>query len=193
MEYPGTLVLIIGASGSGKGALLKRTKLLHPEIVFPLSSTTRKPRPNESHGQTYEFLSPEEFQAHIDAGDFLEWAMIDGNRYGTRISEVQRALEAGKLAIKEMDVQGIRLAEQVLPRKNIVTVYIDAGPWEVLEQRITGRSPMPVEELASRKARFEYELQYMHEADHIVKNYDGKLDEADAAFEAIIQKYLKSA
>lgn len=193
MAYPGTLMLIVGSSGSGKGALLRRAMKAYPQILYPLSTTTRKPRPQESDGTHYRFISKETFEAKIAAGEFLEWANIDGKLYGTQRSEVVPALEEGKLAITEMDIQGVRQIKKILPKENIVTVYIDAGGWETLARRIQGRAPISAEELASRRARYEYEKDFKKEADYVVDNPDGKFKEADAAFEALVTKLLPSA
>ena len=193
MTYPGTFVLIIGASGSGKGALLKHAKAAHPEIVFPVSCTTRAMRPGEKDGETYHFVLNEEFTRRIDAGEFLEWAEYGGARYGTLKSEIITPLEEGKLVMREVEVQGVRQLRNIIPAENLVTIYIHAGEWTDIERRIRGRAPISEEELALRKHRYEDEHPFINEADYVVENFDGKFKEADAAFEEIIQKLLPSA
>lgn len=193
MTYPGKLVLVVGAAGSGKGVLVRRAKELHPEIIFPISTTTRDPRPQEAHGTHYHFYTTEQFENDVAAGEFIEWANIDGKYYGTLRSEVMSALESGGLAIKEMDIQGIRQIQAILPPENVITIYVDAGGWETLARRIQGRAPISAEELESRRQRFEYEKQFKDEADYAVQNFDGKFKEADAAFDEVIQKLLPSA
>jgi guanylate kinase len=194
MTYPGKLVLVVGAAGSGKGVLIQRAKELHPEIVFAVSSTTRAMRPTEHEGQPYRFLSKEEFETHIEAGEFLEWATIDGGKlYGTPKAEVIPALTAGKLVLKEMDIQGIEQVRKILPKENLVTIYIDAGSWESLARRVQGRAPISDEELESRRKRYEYERVFKDEADYVVENFDGKFKDADAAFEVTLQNLLPSA
>ncbi len=193
MTYSGTLALVVGTSGSGKGVLMKRARQLHPEIVFPLSCTTRAMRPGEKDGESYHFISEEEFDQRIEAGDFLEWAPYGGNRYGTLKSEILPALEGGKLVMREMEVQGVRHVRTLLPPEAIAIIYIHAGPWEHLERRIRGRAPMHDAELAARRHRYEDEQSFKAEADFIVNNPDGKFKEADVAFEAIVRKLLPSA
>lgn len=193
MAYPGTFALIVGASGSGKGALLKHAKALHPEIVFPVSCTTRAMRPGEKEGETYYFISDEEFTQRIEAGEFLEWAEYGGSRYGTLTSEIIAPLEAGKLVMREVDIQGVHQLRDSVLSENLVTIYIHAGPWQDVEQRIRGRAPISEEELALRKHRYEEEQPFIQEADYVVENFDGKFKEADTVFEGIIQKLLPSA
>lgn len=193
MAYPGTFALIVGASGSGKGALLKHARAAHPEIVFPVSCTTRAMRPGEKDGETYYFVSDEEFTNRIEAEEFLEWAEYGGARYGTLKSEITAPLEEGKLVMREVDVQGVHQLRTILPPENLVSIYIHAGAWEDVERRIRGRAPISEEELALRKHRYEEEEPFMREATYVVENLDGKFKEADAAFEGIIQKLLPSA
>lgn len=186
----GTLALVVGTSGSGKGALLKRAKAHHPEIVFPRSCTTRAMRPTEREGDTYHFLTPEDFQQHIDDNDFLEWAEYGGQRYGTLKSEILPALEEGKLVLREVDVQGARSIRQLIPAENLAIIYIYVGDWETLARRIQGRAPMTAEELDARKRRYEDEQIFRTEASYIVNNPDGKFKEADSAFDHIISELL---
>jgi guanylate kinase len=191
--YPGTFVLVVGASGSGKGVLMKRARQLHPEIVFPVSCTTRAMRPGEVEGVTYHFVSDEEFAKHIEAGAFLEWAEYGGNRYGTLRSEIIPALEAGKLVLREVEVQGARQIRELIPTDTLRIVYVYAGPWEILERRIRGRAPISDSELEARKRRYEDELSFMKEATEVVQNLDGKFEAADQAFERFLSEYLHRA
>lgn len=192
--YSGKLVLVVGAAGSGKGVLLRRAKDAHPEIEFALSTTTRAMRPGEVEGVTYHYISKEAFEAQIAAGEFLEWASIDGGMlYGTPKDRVIPALTDGKLVVKEMEIQGLRQIQEVLPKENVVTIYIDAGSWETLSRRVQGRAPLSEEELESRRERYEYERQFINEADFVVQNFDGKFEEADQAFEQVLASLATGA
>jgi len=193
MTYPGKLVLVVGTSGSGKGVLLKRAKENHPEIVFPISCTTRAIRPNERDGENYHFVDTEEFKRRIEAGEFLEWAEYGGKLYGTLKSEVIPALEAGKLVVREVEVQGARQIRERIPAENLAIIYIYAGPWADLARRIVGRAPMNDEELQARRSHYEDEQSFKTEATYVVNNLDGKFKEADADFEKIISSLLPSA
>ncbi len=193
MSYSGKLVLVVGTSGSGKGVLLKRAKELHSEIVFPVSCTTRAVRPGETEGETYYFVTKEEFDHKISEGEFLEWAEYGGNKYGTLKSEIIPGLEEGKLVLREVEVQGARHIRECIPVENLTIVYIYAGPWPDLERRIRERAPISDEELEARKLRYEDEQSFKSEATFVVENPDGKFKEADEAFEEIISSLLPSA
>lgn len=193
MTYPGTLGLVVGTSGSGKGVLIKRAHAEHPQIVFPISCTTRAMRPGEVDGVHYHFLTDDEFAARVAAGEFLEWATYGGYRYGTLRSEIIPALEAGRLVLCEMDVQGARNVRELLPPENIVIIYIYAGPWEDLARRIRGRAPISDADLEARRKHYEDEQSFKAEATYVVNNPDGRFVEADAAFEKILKGLLQSA
>jgi guanylate kinase len=193
MNYPGKLVLIVGAAGSGKGVLIRSAKALHPEIIFAISSTTRAMRPSESDGHPYHFITKEEFETLVEAGGFIEWVSTDGKLYGTQKEEVLPGLEKGAVVLKEMEPRGISQIREILPKENIVTIYIDAGSWDTLVKRITSRAPISEEELESRRIRYEYERTFKDEADYVVENFDGKFAEADMAFDEIITSLLSSA
>jgi guanylate kinase len=193
MTYPGKLVLVVGAAGSGKGVLIKRAREAHSEIVFAVSSTTRAMRPSESEGHPYHFIPKEEFEAQVETGGFIEWVSTDGKLYGTQKQEVLPGLGKGALVLKEMEPRGISQIREILPKENIVTIYIDAGSWDTLARRITSRAPISDEELESRRVRYEYERTFKDEADFIVENFDGKFAEADEAFEKILVSLLPSA
>lgn len=193
MSYTGKLVLVVGASGSGKGVLIKHAVELHPEIVFPISCTTRSMRPGEVDGVQYYFLSKETFLSRIEEGDFLEWAEYSGNYYGTLKSEVLPALEKGPLVLAEIEVQGARQVREILPPESLVIIYIDAGPWEDLARRIQARAPIGEEDLEARRIRYIDEQTFKPEATYVVENFDGKFPEADATFEKIISEIAGGA
>lgn len=186
----GKLILIYGPSGSGKGELIAHIRKTFPEIVFPLSATTRAMRPGEREGEVYHFLSSEDFDAKIAAGEFLEWAEFGGNRYGTLRSEITPALESGKTVLREVEVQGVRSIRALLPREQVVVIFIYAGAWEGLEKRIRARAPITEEELEKRRSRYEDELSYRGEADFEVENLEGRLNEAKALIESLVRKIV---
>jgi len=162
-----------------------------PDIVFPVSCTTRAIRPGEIPGQVYRFVSNEEFDALITENAFLEWAEYGGNRYGTPVSEVTAPLSQGKLLLHEIEVQGVRLLQKIIPAEQLVTVYIDAGSWEVLEARIQARAPISASELAKRKARYEEESSFKSEATHVIINADGGVEQASEDFLSLIAEIRK--
>jgi len=182
----GKLILLIGPSGSGKGTLINHIRPLFSELVYPKSCTTRAMRPGEKTGEHYYFLTVPDFKERIDRGDFLEYAQYGGNYYGTLASEVLPLLEKGKVALKELEVQGARQIREKIPRGELVIVFVNAGTWEEMEARIRARSEMPEAELLKRKERYEDEMSFMPEADYVVENPMGKVEEARTQFEAVI-------
>lgn len=181
----GSFILVVGPSGSGKSALLAHLAQTMPDIVFPVSCTTRAPRPGEVEGEKYFFISKEEFERREAAGEFLEWAAYGGNYYGTLKAQILAALEAGKTVVREVEVQGARQLRALMPVK---IIFIDAGSWEELERRIQRRAPMPDVELLARRKRYEDERSFMSEASVVVHNPDGGLEQAKKDFVAAIEK-----
>lgn len=170
--------------------LMKNTIARHSELVIPYSYTTRARRPDSVENDHYRFLSKEEFERLIDEHAFLEWARYGDNYYGTLREEVEEELAAGKVLLKEMEVQGARQVRGLMPEGQLITVYVDAGPWEELAVRVKNRAPISEEDLAKRKQRFDDELSFKPEADRVIENYAGRQEEAKAAFEAIIEEAL---
>jgi guanylate kinase len=178
----GKLVLVIGPTGSGKGTLLAYAKEKMPDLILPVSCTTRIPRPGEVDGQTYFFVTPEEFSRRIEAGEFLEHAVYGGNQYGTLKSEILPRVEAGKLVVREVEVQGARLIQQAIAPEVLRIIYIDAGSWDDLERRIKARAPIGQPELEARRKRYEDETSFKAQASVVVSNKDGELEAAKEAF-----------
>lgn len=136
----GTLLIVSGPSGSGKTTLCRRAEA-EGLTRYSISCTTRSPRPGEQHGVDYYFLTPEEFAAKVEAGEFLEHACVHGNSYGTLRSEVVRLLEAGHNVVMDIDVQGaasIRACADPTIRRAYADVYIRVLSDE-LEARLRGR------------------------------------------------------
>ena len=111
----GKLILVVSPAGGGKSTLLKYLREQMPEIVFPVSCTTRPMRPGEVEGAVYHFISDEEFQRRAANDEFLEWVYTDGKRYGTLKSEIVPAVEAGKTVVREIDINGSYKIQGILP------------------------------------------------------------------------------
>ncbi len=136
----GTLLIVSGPSGSGKTTLCRRAEAAGL-TGYSISCTTRAPRPGERQDVDYHFLSREEFDAHIAAGDFLEHATVHGNSYGTLRSDIVESLLAGRNVVMDIDVQGaasIRACEDPVIRRAYADVYIHV-PAAELEARLRGR------------------------------------------------------
>jgi len=186
----GKFILVIGPSGSGKGTLIGHIRPLFPSLVYPKSCTTRAMRAGEKNGEHYYYLTLEDFKARIARGEFLEWAEYGGNYYGTLNSEVMPSLAEGKFALKELEVQGVRQIREKLPKEQLAVVFINAGTWADMEARIRARAPMPEAELQKRQSRYEDEMSYMQQADFVIENPFGRLEDAKKEFEATVRKLV---
>lgn len=137
----GLLILLSGPSGSGKTTLSRRAQQ-ELACVPSISATTRPPRPGETDGQDYHFLSPADFQARVSAGDFLEHARVHGNCYGTLYRAVLPILQRGDDVIMDIDVQGarqIRAAADPDITRALVDVFVSPPTREELRRRLSGR------------------------------------------------------
>lgn len=181
----GRLVVLAGPSAVGKSTVVSRLRDDIDNLYFSVSMTTRQPRPGESDGVDYFFVSPEAFQEHIDAGDMLEWAEIHGGlqRSGTPAQPVQEAMTSGRPVLVEVDLAGARNVKAVMPEAE--TVFLAPPSWEVLVERLTGRGTEPQDVIDRRLQTAETELAAQKEFDHVVVNND--LDEAVAAISAILR------
>ena len=134
-----TTVFIISApSGSGKSTLVRRLLAQVPGLLFSVSYTTRLPRGHEKEGESYHFISRQEFERRIAADEFLEHADVFGNYYGTHRCVLDRARAEGLDLVLDIDVQGARQLKSKIPEA--VTVFILAPSREILEQRLRARS-----------------------------------------------------
>ncbi|MEX0934997.1 MAG: guanylate kinase [Candidatus Paceibacterota bacterium] len=184
----GIFILLVGPSGSGKDTLLKYALSQFPDLVYPPSYTTRKIRTGESQGNPYNFISREEFEQMAGNDEFLEWAEYAGNLYGTAKKGIYDPIKNGDVVIKQVEVQGARQLLGVMPKENLYTIFISAGPWKELEERIRGRGSITEEAIQKRKARFEDEMTFMEKADAVVENRNGKLEEAKQQLKEVISE-----
>jgi guanylate kinase len=151
----GTLFIISGPSGAGKTTLINAVRdevePLGLQLYFSVSHTTRKPRPGETEGKSYYFLSDEKFSSMVRAGEFLEWAHVHDHRYGTSKAEVIHRLKNGEDVILDIDYQG---AKQIAADRDLkerkVNVFIFPPSLEVLEQRLRDRSLNTEQEIDTR-------------------------------------------
>ncbi len=172
--------VITGPSGVGKGTLIRGLMERLPELELSVSATTRAPRPGEEDGADYHFLSAEEFERRIAAGDFVEHADYAGRRYGTLRSELDRRVRAGVPVVLEIEVQGARQVREAMPEA--VQVFIAPPSLEALRTRLVGRGTDDQQEVERRLQVAEQELAAQSEFGHVVVNdrLEDALDELAA-------------
>ena len=164
------LIVVAGPSGVGKTSVLARLRERYPDFYFSISVTTRPPRPGEVDGSHYHFVDNETFDKLIADNQLLEHAEYAGNRYGTPRRPVEQALDQGKPAILEIEVQGARQVRQAWP--SAFMVMIQPPSWEVLVARLTGRGTENPEIVERRLAAAKDELSASDEFDAVVVNAD---------------------
>jgi guanylate kinase len=157
--------VITGPSGVGKGTLIRALLERFPQFRLSVSATTRPPRPGEHDGGDYHFLSEEEFQRRLDAGEFLEHAEYAGHRYGTLRSEIDRA--EGPLVL-EIEVQGARQVREALPEAK--QIFIAPPKPEDLRLRLATRGTDSPEQVARRLETAAEELEARQEFRYVVVN-----------------------
>ena len=180
----GAILVLSGPSGAGKSTIINAAADEIGEYYFSISTTTRAPREGEQHGREYFFVSKEEFEEDIKAGNFLEYAEVHGNYYGTSLKPVREALEAGKLVIFDIDVQGHRL---VRAKMNDITTsaFITPPTLKELEQRLRARSTDDDAVITQRIQNAKEEIAAIGEYDFTIINDD--IAEAAKQFVTIAQ------
>ncbi|MBR5537132.1 MAG: guanylate kinase [Clostridia bacterium] len=174
MNNKGTLFVITGPSGAGKGTVLKEVIQSLEGLYFSVSATTRQPRVKEVDGVHYHFMTHERFEELIANDRFLEYAQYNGNYYGTPLDPVEEHLEQGHDVILEIELQGALQVKKRLPKA--VLVFIAPPSFEELERRLRGRGTETEEVIQNRLAIARQECAHMDEFRFIVVN-----DEVDAA------------
>ena len=167
----GQILIISGPSGSGKSTLLDRLLKEENDLYFSISSTTRAPRQGETEGVNYYFINKDEFKKGIDAGEFLEWAFVHGNYYGTSLKPVLKALEEGKIAIFDIDVQGFNIAKSKFAQ-NITSVFITTASKNELKSRLQNRGTDSAQTIEKRLINAVGEMEHILEYDYFLINDD---------------------
>ena len=167
----GQILIVSGPSGSGKSTLLGRLLKEENDLYFSISSTTRAPRQGETEGVNYYFINKDEFKKGIDAGEFLEWAFVHGNYYGTSLKPVLKALKEGKIAIFDIDVQGFNIAKSKFA-ENITSVFITTASKNELKSRLQNRGTDSAETIEKRLINAVGEMEHILEYDYFLINDD---------------------
>jgi len=181
----GNLFILSGPAGTGKGTLRKRLCEEIPDMVFSVSCTTRKIRPGEVDGQDYNFISKNDFEAKITRGEFLEWAEVHGNYYGTMRSNIERVLNEGRDVLLEIDVQGHAQVKSHMPEA--ISIFITAPSLDEIERRLRGRRTETQDQLNTRLRNAAMEMKHAGEYDHVVINDD--LQRAENELIELVKKH----
>ena len=178
----GNIIVVSAPSGAGKSTLIKRLMASVPGLAFSVSYTTRPPRPGEKNGRDYFFVSPARFKKMIAAGDFVEWADVFGNLYGTSWKQVLAAQKTGNDVLLDIDVQGHRQVRERLPEA--VSIFILPPSFRELARRLRHRHEDSPRVIARRLKEARKEITHWAEYDYLVVN--DSLPRASAALRAVV-------
>lgn len=178
----GNIIILSAPSGTGKTTILKQVMPELGPISFSISHTTRAPRTGEQHGVDYYFVSKDEFLNLQAKGDFIEWAEVHGNYYGTSIQAVLGLQAKGQDVVLDIDIQGARQVREKLPEA--ASIFIIPPSWEEQKKRLRGRGTDDNETIALRLTNAQKELGDIDLYDFVVVN--DSIDDAAAMFKAII-------
>lgn len=176
------LVVVSSPSGGGKGTLVRRVLKIVPDLGYSVSFTTRAPREGEVNGGHYFFVPVETFREMAAAGEFLEWAVVHGNLYGTAHAQVERELAEGRDIILEIDVQGADSVRRLVA--DAVSVFILPPSFEILRERLTDRGSEEPEELSLRLRNARQEVTAYRRFAYVIVNDDA--DRAAAQLASVI-------
>ena len=168
-EKKGAILILSGPSGCGKSTLLKEVYKDISDYYFSISTTTRAPRVGEVNGVDYFFVTKEEFEKDIENDNFLEYAKVHDNYYGTSLTPINKALEEGKLVIFDIDVQGHEIVRNKLD--SIVTsVFITTPSLKVLEERLNARNTDSSDIIEKRIKNAKGEVEFFQDYDYLIIN-----------------------
>jgi guanylate kinase len=182
----GHVFVITGPSGVGKGTLIRGLLERVPGLELSVSATTRPPRPGERDGVDYHFLSEEEFDRRVAAGEFVEHARYSGHQYGTLRSELERRMAEAAGVVLEIEVQGARQIRAAMPEA--VQVFIAPPSVEALRARLVGRGTDAPEDVEARLATALEELEAEKEFEYVVVN--DRLEQATEELAEIVRQEL---
>ncbi len=183
-QPPAISVFIVSApSGSGKSTLVHRLLQTVPSLTFSISYTTRPPRSNETNGVDYHFISREDFQARLGRGEFLEYAEVFGNFYGTNRGAFEQAVHAGHDLVLDIDVQGARQLKVAIPEA--ISIFVLPPSREILEQRLRARSQDSDEVIQRRLQGAAEEVRNYTQYDYVLINRE--IEKAAADLVSIVE------
>lgn len=178
----GNLFVISAPSGSGKTTLVRRLLDALADVRFSISFTTRSIRGTERDGVDYYFISDQEFRSKIEDGEFLEWAEVHGNLYGTSKTETERVRAGGEDILLDVDVQGAAQVRKAQP--DAVTLFVMPPSFTVLEERLRGRRQDSAEVIAGRLNEARHEIHHYKDYDYVLINES--VERTSDLFKAIV-------
>ncbi len=164
----GTLYVVAAPSGAGKTTLVRLLLAEERGVHLSISTTTRDPRPGEMDGREYHFVSVADFRAKIERGEFLEWAEVHGNFYGTSKKWIADQLASGADVLLEIDWQGAQQVRAIFP--GALGIFILPPSLEELERRLTGRGTDSHDVISRRLAAAQAEMRHVGEFDYVIIN-----------------------
>ena len=180
----GSILVLSGPSGCGKSSLVNEILKRYHDIYFSISTTTRDIREGEVDGVNYHYISKEQFQDEIEEGLFLEWAKVHGNYYGTSLKPVRAALDAGKLVIFDIDVQGHEIVKEKFSDL-MTSLFITTPTAEILKERLVHRGTDTLEVIEGRLRNSREEMERIDEYDFLLIN--DIFEETFEKFQAIVE------
>jgi len=183
MAMSGNLYVVAAPSGAGKTTLVRMLLASEAGVNLSISHTTRSPRPGETDGREYHFVAVDVFRAMISRGEFLEWAEVHGNFYGTSKSRIAEQLAAGSDVLLEIDWQGAQQVRQQFPEA--IGIFILPPSMEELTRRLTGRGTDAPEVVERRLAAAQAEMRHVGEFDYVIIN--DQLDQALDDLRAVVR------
>ena len=182
MSAAGRILVVSGPSGAGKSTLIREVRQKVPGLGYSISHTSRAPRGQEKNGADYHFVSKETFQEMIDRGDFVEWAEVYQDFYGTSVSSLKGQITLGRDVIMDIDVQGARNIKDNF--KEAVLIYVLPPSLEILEKRLRERGTDDEKAIRTRLKKASNEIKNCVSYDYLL--FNGKLDQAVEELKSIL-------
>ncbi len=165
----GAILVISGPSGAGKSSLINEMLKEIKDVYFSISTTTRQMREGEREGVEYFFISKEEFEKEIKEGEFLEWAKVHGNYYGTSLKPVKKALKEQKLVVFDIDVQGHKIVKEKF-KELTTSVFLTTPSLKVLQERLLKRGTDDMQTIQKRVNNALIEIEEISHYDFLIIN-----------------------
>jgi len=188
----GAIPVLSGPSGAGKSTIINAASAEIGEYYFSISTTTRPPRDKERDGVDYYFVSKEEFEEDIKAGEFLEYAMVHGNYYGTSLRAIEKAMAQDKIVFLDIDVQGFESISKIYP-KLITSVFVTTKNRDVLLKRLKSRGTETEDSLKVRLINALDEMKKIDRYDYLLINefFEDSVEKLEAIAKVSLLKTSK--